>query len=35
MMREGLAKLTVANVNAAIRKHLSARNLSLACGLME
>ena len=29
MMRDGLAKLTVADVNAAIRKHLSARNLSV------
>jgi zinc protease len=29
MMREGLAKLTVADVNAAIRKHLSATNLSV------
>jgi zinc protease len=28
-MRNGLAKLTVADVNAAIRKHLSARNLSV------
>ena len=29
MMRDGLAKLTVNDVNAAIRKHLSARNLSV------
>ncbi|KQQ97674.1 peptidase M16 [Massilia sp. Leaf139] len=29
LMRDGLAKLTVADVNAAIRKHLSARNLSV------
>jgi zinc protease len=29
MMRDGLARLTVADVNAAIRKHLSARNLSV------
>ncbi|MGI4843061.1 MAG: M16 family metallopeptidase [Janthinobacterium lividum] len=29
MMRDGLAKLTVADVNAAIRKHLSANNLSV------
>lgn len=29
MMRDGLAKLTVADVNAAIRKHLSARKLSV------
>jgi zinc protease len=29
MMRDGLAKLTVADVNAAIKKHLSARNLSV------
>ena len=29
MMRDGLAKLTVADVNAAIRKHLSAKNLSV------
>ena len=29
MMRDGLAKLSVADVNAAIRKHLSARNLSV------
>lgn len=29
MMREGLAKLTVADVNAAIRKHLSSKNLSV------
>jgi zinc protease len=29
LMRDGLAKLTVADVNAAIKKHLSARNLSV------
>ena len=29
MMRDGLSKLTVADVNAAIRKHLSARKLSV------
>ena len=29
MMRDALAKLTVADVNAAIKKHLSARNLSV------
>ena len=29
MMRDGLARLTVADVNAAIRKHLSAKNLSI------
>lgn len=29
MMRDALAKLTVADVNAAIRKHLSAKNLSV------
>jgi len=29
MMRDGLAKLTVADVNAAIKRHLSARNLSV------
>ncbi|MGX4644175.1 M16 family metallopeptidase [Massilia sp. SYSU DXS3249] len=29
MMRDGLAKLTVADVNAAIKKQLSARNLSV------
>jgi zinc protease len=29
MMREGLAKLSMAEVNAAIKKHLSARNLSV------
>jgi zinc protease len=29
MMRDGLAKLTVADVNAAIRKHWSAKNLSV------
>jgi zinc protease len=29
MMRDGLAKLTVADVNAAMKKHLSARNLSV------
>jgi len=29
MMRDGLSKLTVADVNAAIRKHLSANNLSV------
>ena len=41
MMRDGLAKLTVADVNRAIRKHLSAKNLSVvfitkdAAGLKE
>lgn len=41
MMREGLSKLTVADVNAAIRKHLSSKNLSVviitkdAAGLKE
>ncbi|MFC0252057.1 M16 family metallopeptidase [Massilia consociata] len=41
MMREGLQKLTVADVNAAIRKHLSSKNLSVvmitrdAAGLKE
>jgi zinc protease len=41
MMRDGLSKLTVADVNAAIRKHLSAKNLSVvfitrdAAGLKE
>jgi zinc protease len=41
MMRDGLAKLTAADVNAAIRKHLSAKNLSVvfitkdAAGLKE
>ncbi|WP_229483476.1 M16 family metallopeptidase [Massilia horti] len=41
MMRDGLAKLTVADVNAAIKKHLSAKNLSVviitkdAAGLKE
>jgi zinc protease len=41
MMREGLAKLTVDDVNAAIRKHLSSKNLSVviitkdAAGLKE
>ena len=41
MMRDGLARLTVADVNAAIKKHLSARNLSVvvitkdAAGLKE
>jgi zinc protease len=29
MMRDGLSKLTLADVNAAIRKHLSARKLSV------
>ncbi len=29
MMREGLAKLTVADVNAAMKKHLSSKNLSV------
>lgn len=29
MMRDGLAKLTAADVNAAMRKHLSAKNLSV------
>ncbi|MBJ7310881.1 M16 family metallopeptidase [Rugamonas sp. CCM 8940] len=29
LMRDGLARLTVADVNAAIRKHLSARDLSV------
>ena len=29
MMRDGLAKLTVEDVNAAIRKHLSSKNLSV------
>lgn len=29
MMRDGLSKLTAADVNAAIRKHLSAKNLSV------
>lgn len=29
MMRDGLSKLTLADVNAAIRKHLSAKNLSV------
>jgi zinc protease len=29
LMRDGLSKLTVADVNAAIRKHLSAKNLSV------
>ena len=29
MMRDGLSKLTVDDVNAAIRKHLSAKNLSV------
>jgi zinc protease len=29
MMRDGLTKLTVADVNAAIKKHLSAQNLSV------
>jgi zinc protease len=29
MMRDGLTKMTVADVNAAIKKHLSARNLSV------
>jgi zinc protease len=29
LMRDGLARLTVADVNAAIKKHLSARNLSV------
>ena len=41
MMREGLSKLTVADVNAAIRKHLSSKKLSVvvitkdAAGLKE
>jgi zinc protease len=41
LMRDGLAKLTVADVNAAIKKHLSAKNLSVvvitkdAAGLKE
>ena len=41
MMRDGLAKLTVADVNAAIRKHLSSKKLSVvvitrdAAGLKE
>ncbi|MDQ1833826.1 M16 family metallopeptidase [Massilia scottii] len=41
MMRDGLSKLTLADLNAAIRKHLSTRNLSLvfitkdAAGLKE
>jgi zinc protease len=41
MMRDGLSKLTVADVNRAIRKHLSAKNLSVvfitkdAAGLKE
>jgi zinc protease len=41
MMRDGLSKLTVADVNAAMRKHLSAKNLSVvfitrdAAGLKE
>jgi zinc protease len=41
MMRDALSKLTVADVNAAIRKHLSSRNLSVviitrdAAGLKE
>jgi len=41
MMRDGLSKLSVADVNAAIRKHLSARDLSVvfitrdAAGLKE
>ncbi|WP_020654080.1 M16 family metallopeptidase [Massilia niastensis] len=41
LMRDGLSRLTVADVNAAIRKHLSARNLSVvvitrdAAGLKE
>jgi len=41
LMREGLSKLTLADVNTAIRKHLSARNLSVvfitrdAAGLKE
>ena len=29
MMREGLSKLSLADVNAAIRKHLSSKNLSV------
>jgi zinc protease len=29
MMRDGLAKLTLADVNAAVRRHLSAHNLSV------
>lgn len=41
MMREGLSKLTLADLNAAIRKHLSSKNLSVvvitkdAAGLKE
>ncbi|MGZ8293297.1 MAG: M16 family metallopeptidase [Telluria sp.] len=41
MMRDGLSKLTAADVNAAIRKHLSAKNMSVvfvtkdAAGLKE
>ena len=41
MMRDGLSKLTVADLNAAMKKHLSARNLSVvfitkdAAGLKE
>ncbi|WP_370664040.1 M16 family metallopeptidase [Massilia rubra] len=41
MMRDGLAKLTLADLNAAIKKHLSTKNLSLvfitkdAAGLKE
>jgi zinc protease len=41
MMRDGLSRLTVADVNAAVRKHLSATNLSVvfitrdAAGLKE
>jgi len=41
MMRDGLSKLTVADVNAALKKHLSAKNLSVvfitkdAAGLKE
>jgi zinc protease len=41
MMRDGLSKLTAADVNAAIRKHLSAKDLSVvfitkdAAGLKE
>ncbi|WP_370663315.1 M16 family metallopeptidase [Massilia mucilaginosa] len=41
MMRDGLSKLTLADLNAAIKKHLSTRNLSLvfitkdAAGLKE
>jgi zinc protease len=30
-MRDGLAKLTLADVNAALKKHLSAKNLRVVC----